>query len=56
MNRTAFLSTLILVVLMVLAGSLPNSFYKANDRLFVIATIVISAMSLIALVLFFSIR
>jgi hypothetical protein len=56
MNRTAFISILILVGLMVLAGSLPNSFYKASDKLFAIATIVISSMSLIVLALFFSIR
>jgi hypothetical protein len=56
MNRTIFISTLLLVALMVAAGSLPNSFYRANDKLFAIATVVISTMSAIALVLIFYIR
>jgi hypothetical protein len=40
---------------MVLASSLPNRYYGANDRKFVIITIITCIVSVIGLVAFFSI-
>jgi hypothetical protein len=46
---------MIILGLMVLASSLPNKFYGASDRKFIIITIATCIVSAIGLALFFSI-
>ena len=55
MNRTLFIGILIVIGLMVLASSLPNKFYGANDRKFITITIITCIVSAIGLAIFFSI-
>ncbi|PZO43450.1 MAG: hypothetical protein DCF19_05790 [Pseudanabaena frigida] len=55
MNRTLFIGILVVIGLMVLASSLPNKFYGANDRKFIIITIVTCIVSAIGLAVFFSV-
>ena len=55
MNRTLFIEILVGTGLIVLASSLPNKFYGANDRKFIIITIITCIASAIGLVIFFSI-
>lgn len=55
MNRSVFIGIMIILGLMVLASSLPNKFYGANDRKFIIITIATCIVSAIGLVAFFSI-
>jgi hypothetical protein len=55
MNRTLFLGILVVIGLMVLASSLPNKFYGANERKFIIITIATCIVSAIGLAIFFSI-
>ncbi|WP_434685697.1 hypothetical protein [Pseudanabaena minima] len=55
MNRTLFIGILVLIGLMVLASSLPNRFYGASDRKFIIITIITCIVSAIGLAVFFSI-
>ncbi|MEA5478302.1 hypothetical protein VB774_11805 [Pseudanabaena galeata UHCC 0370] len=55
MNRTLFIGILVLIGLMVLASSLPNKFYGASDRKFIIITIITCIISVIGLAVFFSI-
>ena len=54
MNRSLFIGILIIVGLFVLASSLPNRFYGASDRKFIMITIVTCIFSAIGLVVFFS--
>jgi len=55
MNRNLFIGILVVIGLMVLASSLPNKFYGANDRKFIIITIITCIVSAIGLAIFFSI-
>ncbi len=55
MNRTLFIVILVITGLMVLASSLPNKFYGASDRKFIMITIATCIISAIGLVVFFSI-
>jgi EamA domain-containing membrane protein RarD len=55
MNRTLFIGILALIGLIVLASSLPNKFYGASDRKFILITIISGIISAIGLVVFFSI-
>jgi hypothetical protein len=55
MNRTLFIGILVVTGLMVLASSLPNKFYGANDRKFMIITIITCIVSAIGLAAFFSV-
>jgi Na+-driven multidrug efflux pump len=55
MNRSVFIGIMIILGLMVLASSLPNKFYGASDRKFIIITIATCIVSAIGLALFFSI-
>jgi O-antigen/teichoic acid export membrane protein len=55
MNRTLFIGILVVIGLMVLASSLPNKFYGANDRKFIIITIITCVVSAIGLAIFFSV-
>jgi hypothetical protein len=55
MNRTLFIGILVVIGLMVLASSLPNKFYGASDRKFIIITIITCIVSAIGLAVFFSI-
>ncbi|NMF56521.1 MULTISPECIES: hypothetical protein [Pseudanabaena] len=55
MNRTLFIGILVVIGLMVLASSLPNRFYGANDRKFIIITIATCIVSAIGLAIFFSV-
>jgi len=55
MNRSVFIGIMIILGLMVLASSLPNRFYGASDRKFVIITIITCIVSAIGLAVFFSI-
>ena len=55
MNRTLFIGILVIIGLMVLASSLPNKFYGASDRKFIVITIISSIVSAIGLAVFFSI-
>jgi hypothetical protein len=54
MNRTLFIGILVITGLMVLASSLPNKFYGASDRKFIIITIVTGVITAIGLAVFFS--
>ena len=54
MNRTLFIGILVITGLMVLASSLPNRFYGASDRKFIIITIITGVISAIGLAVFFS--
>jgi hypothetical protein len=56
MNRTLFIGILALIGLIVLASSLPNKFYGASDRKFIVITIVSGIISAIGLAVFFSIQ
>lgn len=56
MNRTLFIGILVVIGLLVLASSLPNKFYGASDRKFIIITIISSIISVIGLSVFFSIQ
>ncbi len=55
MNRNVFIGIMVIIGLMVLASSLPNKYYGANDRKFVIITIITCILAAIGLVAFFSI-
>jgi hypothetical protein len=55
MSRTLFIEILVITGLMVLASSLPNRFYGASDRKFIIITIATCIVSAIGLAVFFSI-
>ncbi|MFN5766743.1 MAG: hypothetical protein ACK470_20660 [Pseudanabaena sp.] len=55
MSRTLFIGILVIIWLMVLASSLPNKFYGASDRKFIVITIISSIVSAIGLAVFFSI-
>ncbi|MCA6502164.1 MAG: hypothetical protein ACK6CP_15335 [Pseudanabaena sp.] len=55
MSRTLFIGILVIIGLMVLASSLPNKFYGASDRKFIVITIISSIVSAIGLAVFFSI-
>jgi hypothetical protein len=55
MNRSVFIGIMVILGLMVLASSLPNKFYGASDRKFIIITIATCIISAIGLVAFFSI-
>jgi uncharacterized membrane protein len=54
MNRTLFIGILIVIGLMVLSSSLPNQFYGASDRKFIIITIITCIISAIGLAIFFA--
>ena len=54
MNRNLFMGILGIIGLMVLASSLPNKFYGANDRKFIVVTVITSIVAAIGLVIFFS--
>jgi hypothetical protein len=56
MNRTLFIGILALTGLIVLASSLPNKFYGASDRKFIVITIVSGIISAIGLAVFFTIQ
>jgi hypothetical protein len=55
MDRNLFIGILVVTGLMVLASSLPNKFYGASDRKFIIITIITCIVSAIGLAVFFSI-
>ncbi len=55
MSRNLFIEILVVIGLMVLASSLPNKFYGANDRKFIIITIITCIISAIGLAVFFGI-
>lgn len=55
MDRNLFIGILVVTGLMVLASSLPNKFYGASDRKFVVITIITCVVSAIGLAVFFSI-
>jgi O-antigen/teichoic acid export membrane protein len=55
MNRTLFIGILITIGLLVLASSLPNKFYGASDRKFIVITVITCIVSAIGLAVFFSI-
>lgn len=55
MNRSLFIGILALIGLMVLASSLPNRFYGANDRKFIVITIITCIVSALGLAVFFSV-
>jgi hypothetical protein len=55
MDRNLFIGILVVTGLMVLASSLPNKFYVASDRKFIIITIITCIVSAIGLAVFFSI-
>jgi hypothetical protein len=55
MNRSVFIGIMVILGLMVLASSLPNKFYGASDRKFMIITIVTCIVSALGLAVFFSI-
>jgi hypothetical protein len=54
MNRTLFIGILVVTGLLVLASSLPNKFYGANDRKFIIITIITCIVAAIGLSVFFT--
>ncbi len=54
MNRTLFIGILVVTGLLVLASSLPNKFYGASDRKFVIITIITCIVAAIGLAVFFA--
>ncbi len=54
MSRTTFIIILSLVSLIVGASMLPSSWYAANDRKFIGATVITCAVMLLALVLLFA--
>jgi O-antigen/teichoic acid export membrane protein len=54
MNRTLFIGILVVTGLLVLASSLPNKFYGANDRKFIIITIITCIVAAIGLTVFFT--
>jgi EamA domain-containing membrane protein RarD len=56
MNRTLFIGILALTGLIVLASSLPNKFYGASDRKFILITIISGIISAIGLAVFFTIQ
>jgi hypothetical protein len=56
MNRTLFIGILVLFGLMALASSLPNKFYGASDRKFIVITIISGIVSAIGLAVFFTIQ
>lgn len=56
MNRTLFIGILVIIGLMVLASSLPNKFYGASDRKFIVITIISGIVSVIGLAVFFTIQ
>ncbi len=56
MNRTLFIGILVIFGLMVLASSLPNKFYGASDRKFIVITIISGIVSAIGLAIFFTIQ
>jgi hypothetical protein len=56
MNRTLFIGILVIIGLMVLASSLPNKFYGASDRKFIVITIISGIVSAIGLAVFFTIQ
>ncbi|TYQ23890.1 hypothetical protein PseudUWO311_20910 [Pseudanabaena sp. UWO311] len=56
MNRTLFIGILVIFGLMVLASSLPNKFYGASDRKFIVITIISGIVSAIGLAVFFTIQ
>lgn len=55
MNRSLFIGILAVIGLMVLASSLPNRFYGANDRKFIVITIITCIVSALGLAVFFSV-
>ncbi|MBD2178269.1 hypothetical protein H6F42_15230 [Pseudanabaena sp. FACHB-1998] len=55
MNRSLFIGILVVIGLMVLASSLPNKFYGANDRKFIVITIITCIVSAIGLAAFFAV-
>ena len=55
MSRNLFIEILVVIGLLVLASSLPNKFYGASDRKFIIITIITCIVSAIGLAVFFSI-
>jgi len=55
MNRNLYIAILVIIGLMVLASSLPNKFYGANDRKFIIITIATCIVSAIGLAIFFAV-
>ncbi|PZU97784.1 MAG: hypothetical protein DCE90_06810 [Pseudanabaena sp.] len=55
MNRTLFIAILVITGLFVLASSLPNKFYGANDRKFITITIATCIVSVIGLAVFFAV-
>jgi hypothetical protein len=55
MNRNLYIAILVIIGLMVLASSLPNQFYGASDRKFIIITIATCIVSAIGMVVFFAV-
>ena len=55
MNRSLFMGILVVIGLMVLASSLPNKFYGASDRKFIVITIITCIVSAIGLAIFFAV-
>jgi len=55
MNRNLYIAILVIIGLMVLASSLPNKFYGASDRKFIIITIATCIISAIGLAIFFAV-
>jgi ribose/xylose/arabinose/galactoside ABC-type transport system permease subunit len=53
MNRNLFIVTLVLITLMSLAASLPESFYKSDTKLFLQITAVFTALGFLALGMYF---
>ncbi|MCS6958647.1 MAG: hypothetical protein RMK91_01185 [Pseudanabaenaceae cyanobacterium SKYGB_i_bin29] len=55
MSLPLFITTLVLLTVLVLAASLPNRVYAGNDRVFVIITLIFCFLTLGALVMFIKI-
>jgi Na+-driven multidrug efflux pump len=55
MNRNLYIAILLVIGLMVLASSLPNQFYGANDRKFIVITVITCIVSAIGLAVFFAV-
>ncbi len=53
MNRNLFIITLVLITLMSLAASLPDSFYKSDPKLFLQITAAFVALGFLVLGMYF---
>lgn len=49
MNRTIFISALVLITIIVFMASLPEKLYKADDKTFLIVTAIVAVITLVIL-------